>query len=501
MKVAIRADASAEIGSGHVMRCLCLAQALQARGAQVQFVSRGLPAHLAQAVAAAGHALAPLRIDATPPSAAPQRAWPSPYQLDDARASADALASFAPDSIVVDHYGLDRVWETAARASGRRLMAIDDLGRDHDCDILLDQTLHPQARSRYASRVPADALLLLGPRYALLRPEFREARAGSGVRGGPVRRVLVFMGGMDGDNATGLALDAIALLPEAAFALDVVIGASHPARAGIERFCAERPGATCHVQTPAMAALLAASDLAVGAGGGAQWERCCLGVPALALALAANQRMLLAGAARAGLVCVPDSGATDAAMLATHLRALLDNAALRESMSAAGLAAVDGRGAERVAAALAATRIAVRPARPEDCAQVHRWRNAAAVRSVSRDSSPIDFADHERWFAQVLQSPARPLLVGEDHDGPVGVVRFDIEGAQAEVSIYLAEPRLGQGLGPGLLAAAERWLARERPDVSVVLAETLADNDASRRLFEQAGYRLDSCRFTKRTKE
>jgi UDP-2,4-diacetamido-2,4,6-trideoxy-beta-L-altropyranose hydrolase len=500
MKVAIRTDASAEIGSGHVMRCLCLAQALRARGAEVMFVSRALPPHLAQTLAAGDCKLSPLRLDSPAPSAAPQQAWPSAYQLEDARATAAALGSFGADWLIADHYGLDHSWESAMRRVVPRVFALDDLGRQHDCDLLLDQTFHPQPRTRYASRVPAGATLLLGPRYALLRPEFRQARAGAGVRQGPVRRILVFMGGMDAGNATGLALDAIALLPDAEFALDVVIGPMHPARAAIEQFCHDRPGATCHVQTPAMAALLATSDLAVGAGGGATWERCCLGVPALALPLADNQHALLAGAARVGLVYVPDGGVPTAATLAVHLRALIANGALRESISAAGLALVDGRGAERVAAAIAGSEIRVRPARAEDCEPVHRWRNAAAVRSVSRTNAPIEFAEHQRWFTQVLQSPDRPLLVGEDAQGPVGVVRFDIDDSEAEVSIYLAEPRLGQGLGPGLLAAAEQWLMQARPQVTTILAETMAGNVASQRLFEDGGYQLRSRRFMRRIK-
>jgi UDP-2,4-diacetamido-2,4,6-trideoxy-beta-L-altropyranose hydrolase len=500
MKVAIRADASPEIGSGHVMRCLSLADALVARGSDVCFVSRALPQHLADAVAAGGHRLAALPPAPPPPDPAPQAAWPAAYQAQDAQASATAIADFNPDWLVADHYGLDREWEHAMRSVAPRLMAIDDLAREHDCDLLLDQTLHADARARYASRVPAAATLLLGPSHALLRAEFRRARATAQVRTGRVARLLVFMGGMDAGNATGVVLQAISLLPESSFGLDVVIGPAHPARADIEQFCRERANAICHVQTSSMAALFARCDLAVGAGGGASWERCCLGVPTLAVPLAENQQALLAGAARAGIAYVPDGGLREPARLSVHLQALLDNSALREAMSAAGMALVDGRGADRVAAAVAGRQVTIRRARREDCELLHRWRNAAAVRASSRNSAPIALAEHSAWFEQVLQAPDRPLLVGEDGHGAVGVVRFDIEGSEAEVSIYLAEPRLGQGLGPGLLAAAEEWLAAARPEVTAIRAETLAANRASQRLFESAGYRLDSQRFIKRTK-
>ena len=497
MKVAIRADASAEIGSGHVMRCLCLAGALRARGAEVLFVSHALPPHLAQAVTA-GHAIATFALPSEPPSAAPQQPWPAAYQFKDAQASAHAVAGFAPDWIVADHYGLDRTWEAVLRQPGRRILAIDDLAREHDCDLLLDQAFHPEAHARYRDRVPAGTRLLVGPRFALLRPEFRQARAAVRAREGAVRRLLVFMGGMDAANTTGRVLEAISLMPDAELALDVVIGPTHPARGAIERFCGERPLATCHVQTSDMAALIAAADLAIGAGGGATWERCCLGAPTLALKLAANQQPLLEAAGRAALVYVPDGGIPDAATLSVHLRALMANGALRESMSDDGMALVDGLGAERVAAAVAGGQVQVRLAREEDCELLHRWRNAPAVRAVSRASAPITLGKHQQWFTSVLQSPDRALLVGEDPQGPVGVVRFDMQDERAEVSIYLAEPRMGQGLGSGLLAAAERWLVNARPEVSALVAETLAGNAASQRLFEDSGYSLDTHRFSKR---
>ena len=497
MKVAIRADASAAIGSGHIMRCLSLAHALAAGGAQVRFISRALPDHLAQAIAAAGYSLAKLSLVAPAGSEAPQEPWAADHQFEDARAATTALADFRPDWVVVDHYGLDRSWERELRSATSRLMAIDDLARLHECDVLLDANFHQDAQARYAANAGRTALLL-GPGYALLRPEFARARGTVAPRSGSVRRLLVFMGGMDAGNATGRVLEAVSLLDEPRPLLDVVVGAGHPARADIEAYCRARPGSRCHVQTPDMAALLADCDLAVGAGGGATWERCCMGVPTLALALAENQRPLLASAARAGLVYAPDEISLTPALMATHLLALLHNNALRQSLSAAGMALVDGRGAQRVAAALFGAQIRVRMAVTQDCEQIHAWRNASAVRAFSRQNAEIPLQEHRRWFEETLRTPGRALLVGEDEQGPVGVARFDIQGPEAEVSIYLAPSRLGQGLGPGLLRAAEAWLATNRPDVSAIHAETLAGNAASRRLFENGGYSLAAHRFWKR---
>lgn len=501
MKVAIRADASPEMGSGHVMRCLSLADALTARGAKVSFVCRHLPGAHAHAITARGHLLSLLTLAAPAGMEAPQQPWPASHQLDDALATVGALQGSMPDWLIVDHYGLDRTWENAVRSGASHLMAIDDLGRGHQCDLLLDANFQANAKARYPASGERGATLLLGPSYALLRSEFAQARTPVKVRRGPVRRLLVFMGGMDSGNATGRMLDAIGLLGPERFALDVVIGAAHPARHEIEAFCRARPDSRCHVQTEHMADLLASCDMAVGAGGGSTWERCCLGVPALAVALAENQRALLEGAARAGLVYTPDGGLNGGLpppqLLATHLRALLGNEALRESLSAAGMAAVDGRGALRVAAAMFGALVSVRPARAEDCERIHAWRNDPLVRTMSRDKGEISAQAHRRWFDQVLGSPHSPLLIGEDSQGPVGVVRFDIEGREAEISIYLVGSRLGQGLGSGLLRASEDWLAIHRPAVSTIHAETLAGNAASSRLFERGGYQLSAQRFSK----
>ena len=505
MKVAMRVDASPAMGSGHLVRCLCLADALQEHGAEVLFVCHTLPAHLAAQVAAHGHSLVRLPRPHTAGEAAPQAPWPLARQQEDASATAALLQRATTpaltqrgrelkDWLVVDHYGLDYVWETQMRNATQRLMVIDDLARTHDCDLLLDQNFHPDPNARYAT---GTFITLLGPRYALLRPEFAQARAHVAPRDGAVGRLLVFMGGMDADNVTGLVLQAITQLNRPALRIDVVIGTNHPAQQAIEAFCESRPGAQCHVQTFDMAGLLARADLAVGAGGSATWERCALGVPTLALALVDNQRELLASAARHGFVYAPD-GLPTAFTLAMHIDALLDNTALRSHLSRTAFALVDGKGAQRVAAALLSTNITVRPAVAADCADIYAWRNAPSVRSASHSSEVIAFEAHQRWFEDVLRSSTSCLLVGERGGQGIGVVRFDIEQAQATVSIYLLESQLGQGVGPDLLLAAEAWLAAHRAEVHTLRAQTLPANLASQRLFERCGYAHDAIHFFKR---
>lgn len=333
-----------------------------------------MPAHLAALVQQGGH-----EVLALPPmgDALPSRAetpWLPALQQRDWLQAAQLLAlATRCDWLVVDHYGLGEPWEQSAREACGRLMALDDLGRFHACDLLLDQNLYPQGAALYADRLPPASKRLVGPEFALLRPEFRQAHEAARVRDGEVGHLLVFMGGMDAGNVTSHVLKALRTLGFAQ-RVSVVIGAGHPAVADVGMLCAELPQAQLHVQSAQMAQLCAEADLAVGAGGSATWERCATGLPALALALADNQRPILHNAARAGLLYTPDfspnmarsvmrnasadpgadAGIGPGGALETHLSALLENSALRHHISRNCLQTVDGLGPARVAQALTA---------------------------------------------------------------------------------------------------------------------------------------------------
>ena len=499
MRVVFRADANPELGTGHVMRCLCLADALRGAGASVAFASRDLPGHLQQALADRGYAHLPLPgldplLGWHPDNKPAETAWPTNAQLADADATLQV--SGAADWLVVDHYGLGLPWERATRALAGRQMALDDLGRHHAVDVLLDQNHHPDPAARYLGRLPPGTTTLLGPRHALLRPEFAALRQGLVRRSGPVRRVLVFMGGMDTQNLTGVVLQAWDLLRPSGVAVDVVIGANHPAKADIERWCDATASATCHVQTPRMAELMAQADLAVGAGGGTTWERCAMGLPTLALCVADNQRAGLDASAASGFLYVADAGTPHTPQaLAAQLAALMDGSAWRQHMSSTAMAAVDGQGAQRVVAALSRVVVQVRPAVEADGPDLHRWRNDPRVRAVSTDSAPIHLDDHLAWFGRVLADPNRHLLLGAVGSEPVGVVRFDVAGHEATVSIYLNPACAGRSLGLPLLNAAQQWLQTNHPGVHRLVAQVLPGNQPSVRLFERAGYRCGTQTF------
>lgn len=499
MHFAIRVDATAQMGTGHFMRCLTLADGARAAGGSVRMVSRQLPPHLAAMVADHGHELTMLTPLTTVPTGDTYADWLGVSVTDDAAETAEVLADRRWDWVGVDHYALDATWETAMRQVAARVLVIDDLAdRRHDCDLLLDQNYYADMATRYRDKVPGGCRQMLGPRYALLRHEFAVGRTRACARTGAVRRVLVAFGGTDSANDTRRVVDALTRAPLSAAAVDVVISAGHQDRDAIGGACASA-GFACHVQPSAMSDLMLSADIAIGAGGMSTWERCCLGVPSFVWVVADNQRQQVADAAREGWIYAPDpptSGADDE-WIERHVHAFADNATGRGVMSAAAMRAVDGRGVERVIGELAGGGLEVRVATVADSQQLFTWRNHPSVRQASRGGEPIEWSDHERWLASVVADPQRVLLIGYLDGEPRGVVRFDIENDAAEVSIYLVPGTASTGTGGRLLVAAERWFAAARTDVRRFRAFVLDDNVPSHRMFTGAGYRRESAWYSK----
>lgn len=336
MRVIFRADASAVIGAGHVMRCLTLADALKDAGAACTFTSRDMPPALAALLAEKGHALAPL---------------PS----DDHTACLAILTEQKPDWLVVDHYGLDAHFERAMRPAVGHIMVIDDLAdRPHDCDLLLDQNLGRSAED-YRGLVPDACRLLIGPTHALLRPDFAASRDASLKRrdAGTVHHILISMGGFDNDNVTGAVLAALTSSPlPADTRLSVVMGRDAPWIDAVRSLAATLPWPTdILVGVRDMAALMASADLAIGAAGGSAWERAALGLPAILAILADNQRPGAKALAEAGAARLLAEGRPVTETLPEALAALMQPDTLKAAIRASA-AITDGRGTQRVAAAL-----------------------------------------------------------------------------------------------------------------------------------------------------
>ncbi|SMF10713.1 UDP-2,4-diacetamido-2,4,6-trideoxy-beta-L-altropyranose hydrolase [Pseudogulbenkiania subflava] len=340
--IVFRADASLQMGTGHVMRCLTLADTLTASGAGCHFICRAHDGNLAAFIRQRGYQVHLLElVPGVPAQANPlaHAAWLGASMMQDAAETAALLSHLKPDWLVVDHYALDARWETPQRRHVARLMVIDDLAdRQHDCDLLLDQNLG-RTDADYVARVPAYCTCLLGPNYALLRPEFAALRPYSLQRRqkGALRTLLITMGGVDKDNATGHVLQA---LSGSSLPLDcritVVMGATAPWLNEVTTLAETLPWPVdVQVNVSNMAQLMADADLAIGAAGSTSWERCCLGLPSIVICLAENQRFITNQLKQCGaaLVLEPPNNENFPHQLSIALNSLVTQQVFLQDMS------------------------------------------------------------------------------------------------------------------------------------------------------------------------
>lgn len=377
MKIAFRVDASLQMGIGHVMRCLTLADALRAQGAQCHFISRAHPGHLIEVIRQRGHTANGLvgslqkskptsKKTSLPAKDAKQRhpyinvhtEWLGSTWQADAKETVAALSIIQPDWLVVDHYALDQRWEMAMQPYYKKLLVIDDLAdRTHHCDLLLDQNVSRQPQD-YVRLVSPLCQVLTGPRYALLRPEFATLRPFSLHRrhAHPVlRKLLISMGGVDQANATGQVLQALktCALP-AECSITVIMGLTAPWLESVQELAANMPWPTeVAVNVDDVAQRMAESDLAVGAAGSTSLERCCLGLPTLLVVLAENQRYGANALAAAQAVRLIGDVSDISSQLPLGSLELNNSEHLRQ-MSLAASVITDGQGVKNVLTAVGA---------------------------------------------------------------------------------------------------------------------------------------------------
>lgn len=356
LKVIFRTDASLQIGTGHVMRCLTLAEALRDHGAHCRFICRSHPGNLNKEIGQRGFDVFELPYESnwtgTEATQSVHAAWLGADWTTDAEQTKVGVGRTAIDWLVVDHYALDARWERALAPYCRKLMVIDDLAdRPHACDLLLDQTFGRDAAD-YRPLVPADCHLLCGSQYALLRPEFAALRPYSLQRRDKpsLRELLITMGGVDKDNSTGQVLQVLrtCALPTDC-RITVVMGATAPWLDEIRTQAQDMPWPTrVLVGVGNMAQLMADSDLAIGAAGATSWERCCLGLPTIMFVLAENQRKTAQGLARSGGVKLIELGQNAETQFTEELLQLLDDPAQLLQMSDCAASVVNGSGINAV---------------------------------------------------------------------------------------------------------------------------------------------------------
>ena len=477
IQVVVRADASARLGTGHLRRCLALARALVDCGAAVRFLAHPLDG-------SARALLGRLPFDTL---------WlPETTLPEDPQAVLALLRGSGTELLVVDHYRLGAEWHEAVRHGlGCRLAVIDDLAdRLLAPDLLVDPNFHPDHALKFAGRLSREPKWLVGPRFALLDPAYASAPRYRFRE--TVQSIGIFMGGSDPTDACSAALQACREVAGFAGSIEVVSSRLSPHFEGLQSACARWPDTGLLADLPDLAGFFARHDLQLGAGGGATWERCCIGAPTIACLVAENQMATLPHLQALGVLVWADGRPNLAKSLGASLRQLLDDPMRRRELGQRGARLVDGRGAARVAAVLAgvaAVGLRPRPAQAGDAQLLLDWANDPLVRSNAFSVQTITAPQHAQWLQERLANPGRcRIFIIEASNGiPVGQVRFDWREPCWEIGYSVDALFRQTGLARPMLQVALAAFAPVAASAQIV-GRVKFDNPTSAQVFRRLGF-------------
>ena len=469
-----RADASVAMGTGHVMRCLALAQAWQDAGGTATFAMADSTPAIEARLKTEAINIVPLQV--------------SPGSPEDAAQTSSLARQTSATWVVVDGYQFKSEYQLTLRNSGLKVLFVDDNGESspYAADLVLNQNAHA-TQEMYRNRAE-HTRLLLGTRYVLLRREFAQWRDWKRNFPQVARHVLVTMGGSDPDNVTERVVEAVLSTPE--LTATVVVGGSNPHWSDLQTRAAHSNGILELKENASdMPRLMAEADLAVAGAGTTTWETCFLGLPALLSILADNQRHIAETLrARGVIIFLGEGKEVTPSAIAAHLAAVAGSPDLRKSMSERGRELVDGKGAERIVQALQLNELGLRRATRLDCKLLWELANDPTVRQSSFSPEPIAWEHHLAWFQDRMRSNSH-MFVAETRGKVVGQVRIDLRGdGEGEIDVIVAPEFRNRGIGARMIDVAMKELFVSS-SISRVHAYILTQNKTSQRAFENAGFR------------
>jgi UDP-2,4-diacetamido-2,4,6-trideoxy-beta-L-altropyranose hydrolase len=490
MQTAIaRADGSKELGLGHLIRSLTLLQELRLRGWSVSLATRlqgDVDVLAARPVATLMDGIDVIRV--------PSDRELTPSDISD-RSDANIL--------IVDHYGLDAAFEANFAGSGFCRVVMDDFtNRQHDCEFLINPAIDEDG-GHYNDLVPPNCRLLTGSQFVILRPEFLTCRRKS-LRHSrtSIRHVAVSLGATDSADLTLPILKTLDIarseLPS--FSVSIMMSSVATNIPDVQAFLAEAPDDwRLMLDAADVGEILASTDLAIGSFGTSSWERACLGVPTIAIPVAANQNLNRGKFEEMNAVialCVDNALQEN---LVNTLRALHHSPERLLTMSAAASSLCDGIGCVRIADAIEAnlldrmtnlnsqqdTKISLRKIRREDRSLLYSWQCHPDTRRHAREAQPPTWDQHCMWFESRMATSDDQFMVMEASGQPVGVVRLDPndDSEDMEVSIYLSPDEYGNGYAQAGLRQAQAL----SPETALI-AFIMPENTRSLKLFARVGF-------------
>jgi UDP-2,4-diacetamido-2,4,6-trideoxy-beta-L-altropyranose hydrolase len=485
------------------MRCLTLAKELKDRGAEVCFICRSHLGNLNDLIRNNGFEV----LELNSPSNKNQEElailsprgeygkWLGVTWERDAQETLSALGKEQPDWLIVDHYALDKAWESTIRPKVEKIMVIDDLAdREHDCDLLLDQNFYLEPQSRYSNLVPLSCTKLLGPEFALLRPEFKITRDNRKKRTYEIKRVFLFFGGTDQVNATSKTLMALSSPDMSYLEVDVVIGEKNPHREEIQTLVKDRKKTTLHLQVSNISEIMVRSDLAIGAGGTTNWERLYLGLPSIVITVADNQVEIAKDLSNAGIIKwlghfdkVSVSDIQDA--IRKSLKETIKPKRLKKCQIASK---VNDQLLPLLLGQLREIKATLRPAKMEDCKLFWNWANDPDVRKYAFTKDFIPFDTHEKWFEKKMADKELRLYVLESDYGPIGQIRLEGQKSTKKLSYSIGRQFRRLGFGRYIV---NKLIEMIDLDVKEINAEVLNSNINSLKIFRSLGFsEFENCK-------
>ncbi len=462
-----RCEASSTIGTGHVIRCLTLADTLAKAGWNCVFASSDETTRTVPAILTA------------------QYEHIAPEQI---------TTQTVVDLLIVDGYQFDAAYEQSLRHHVKKIFVIDDMtDRQHDCDLLMDQT-HGREAQDYKSLVPPGCMIFTGAQYALLRPQFAQARDAALIarktRAGKIERILILISGSDPDGVTLKALEAVTQLKTMP-AVDVIIRRDAAIYAQADKIRAAHADKIRFLENVAdMATLMTQADLCIGAGGTASWERCCLGLPTVLIEIADNQKFVAKNLAKAGAVkYLGPHEKLSSNTIAENIEWLMDHPHEVIAMSQKAASLCDGQGTRRIASILnSMLNISLRPLTKADSDILYQWQTEPDARRYSRNPAVPTPAEHENWMGSFLKKTGSFGYIILDGAEPAGFVRLDALSQDAGYEVSILVGRTFQGKSIALRAL--NLLIQNHPEKSLK-AYIYPENTASLTLFRNAGFAQD----------
>lgn len=476
MKLVIRTDASTQIGTGHVMRCLALAQAWQDTQGQPIFVMTTSVPALEERLQSEGMQVVHLTTE--------------PGSLDDAQQTATLAHQFGATWVVVDGYHFGGEYQQILKQSKLHLLFIDDYGHaeHYYADFVLNQNISADEQW-YQNREPYTQLLL-GTRYVLLRREFWQWRGWQRTVPPVAKKVLVTLGGADPDNVTLKVIQSLQLVEVEKLDVVIVIGGSNPHYENIKIAVQDsRFAIRLERNVTNMPELMAWADVAISAGGSTCWELGFMGLPSILLILAENQRAIAEKLATLNqAVNLGWHQDVKAQNIGSTLFQLLQSAEQRAKMIKVSQQIVAREGCSTILQNLEANSIQLRPVIEDDCEILWHWANDPVIRSVSFLSESISWTDHVQWFTSKLCNQNCVFYIALNQDNvPIGQVRYEITHKEATISLGLAESFRGQGYGSKLILLGCKKLG-QKSVVERINAYVKPNNLASIRAFLKSGF-------------